>query len=159
MLDTPRSHRLQPRVPGAGARAVLFGYLLRSGARDKAAVILERLDAESVGKLVGLLDGEELRQMASLCFSEAHVGRAVALDVPALVRLCRSGDHDDIERCMRRLPNEIVRRVLPALPDERRRALERSIERSPAKLGGGSSSGQRADRFWAALRLRRLFQR
>ena len=159
MLDTPRSHKLQPRVPGAGARAVLFGYLLRSGARDKAAVILERLDAESVGKLVSLLEGEELRQMAALCFSEAHVGRAVALDVPSLVRLCRSGDHYDVERCMRRLPTEIVRRILPALPDEQRRSLERSIERTPRTSLGGGAAGQRAERFWAALRLRRLFQR
>jgi|GEM_PF-2439661 len=156
MLDTPRSLKLQPRVPGAGARAVLFGYLLRSGARDKAALMLERLDPDAVGKLVSLLDGEELRQMAALCFSAAHVGRAVALDVPSLVRLCRSGDHDDIERCMRRLPTDIVGRILPALPDDRRRALERSIMRS---LRTSSAAGQRAERFWAALRLRRLFRR
>ncbi len=155
MLDTPRSHKLPPRAPGAGARAVLFGYLLRSNATDKASVILERLDLGAVARLVSLLDGEELRRMAALCFSEPHLGRAVALDLPALTRLCQAGDHDDVERCVRRLPPELVRRILPALGDERRRALERSIGRVPR---GGGPAGQRAERIWAALRLRRLFR-
>lgn len=155
MLDTPRSHKTTPRVPGAGARAVLFGYLLRSGARDKAAVILERLDAEAICKLVQLLDGEELRQMAALCFSEPHVGRAVALDATALTRLFRAGELEDVERCARRLDPEPLRRVLATLPDERRRALERGV----GKLRGGGATGLRAERLWAALRLRRLFRR
>jgi len=157
MLDTPRSHKIPPRVPGAGARAVLFGYLLRSGARDKAEVIFERLDAEALCKLVQLLEGEELRQMAALCFSEGHLERAVALDAPALARLCRAGDLEDVERCVRRLEPESQRRVLAALPDERRRALERHAG-GKTRVGGGAT-GLRAERLWAALRLRRLFRR
>ncbi len=152
MLDTPRSAKMHPRSPGAGARAVLVGYLLRSGARDKAAVFLERLDPEATAKLVSLLDGEELRQMAALCFSEPHIGRTIALDVATLIRLCKAGDHDDVEHCLRRLPTDVVRRVLPALSDARRRALAKSFSREmvpalPAR-----------DRFWGALKLRRLFR-
>lgn len=156
MLDTPRSYRTPPRTPGAGARAVLFGYLLRSGARHKASVILERLDLEAVAKLVHLLDGEELRAMAALCFSDDHIGRAIALDTPALTRLFRGGDHDDVERCVRRLPPDVVRRILPSLPDERRRALEKTYGQGPFRL---PAAGIRADRVLAALRLRRLFRR
>lgn len=155
MLDTPRSHKIPPRVPGAGARAVLFGYLLRSGARDKAAIMLERLDTEAICKLVQLLDGEELRQMAALCFSEPHLGRATELDAQALARLCRAGDLEDVERCARRLAPEILGRVLAALPEERRRAIERGV----GKPRGGGVTGLRAERLWAALRLRRLFRR
>ena len=151
MLDTLRSAKMHPRAPGAGARAVLVGYLLRSGARDKAAVFLERLDPEATAKLVALLDGEELRQMAALCFSEAHLGRTVALDVATLTRLCKAGDLGDVERCMRRLPTDIVHRVLPALSDERRRALAKSFAREVVELPV-------RHRFWGASKLRRLFR-
>jgi hypothetical protein len=120
-------------------------------------VILERLDLEAVARLVGLLDGEELRRMAALCFSDEHLNRAVALDTPALARLFRAGDHDDIERCMCRLPPDVVLRILPGMPDERRRALEKTLDRGYSV--GGGSTGLRADRLWAALRLRRLFRR
>lgn len=151
MLDTPRSHKIPGRVPGAGARAVLFGYLLRSGATDKAASMLDRLEPDAVGRLIGLLDGEELRKMAALVFSEPLLGRAVALDVPSLVRLAKAGDVDDVGRVLRRLPRDVVRRVLAALPEDQRKALERG-------LGAPSQPGP-ADRFFAALRLRRLFRR
>ena len=96
--------------------------------------------------------------MAALCFSEAHLGRAIGLDVPALARLCRAGDLEDVERCAGRLAPDALRHVLATLPDERRRALERHLERFGNKPRG-SVTGQRAERFWAALRLRRLFRR
>lgn len=161
MLDTPRSHKLpdgQRRSPGAGARAVLFGYLLRSGARDKAASMLERLDPEAIARLIGLLDGEELRKMAALIFSEPHLGRAVALDEPSLVRLARAGDFDDVERVLRRLPRDVVRRVLAELPEEAQRALSRGLDAAPGPTPRARPIGA-ADRFFAAFRLGRLFRR
>ena len=81
-----------------------------------------------------------------------------AAAVLLLTASSRAGDLEDVERCAGRLAPDALRHVLATLPDERRRALERHLERFGNKPRG-SVTGQRAERFWAALRLRRLFRR
>ncbi len=162
LTSGPHARAQQVRMPRPGAnkprRAVLFGYLLRSAAQsrdaalsERAALVVDRLELNSLESLIPLLDAEELRLMAALALAPQRQARMRGLTPKSMVVLVAAADFEVAIAFLKGLDVDGQKAMMAQL-GTRRSAFEVALGlRRPAKDKGV--------RLFDALRLRRLFMR